>query len=72
MKNCAPFTICITRIDGTTIDDAEDLDLVMPMYNLVECSSYYSETTGILWFYSKDEVTKFDAGIANSNNFKSS
>ena len=38
----------------TTIDDAEDLDLVMPMmpmYNLIEYSSNYSETTGSLWFY---------------------
>ena len=35
-KNRAPFTKCITKIDGTTIDDAEDLDLVMPMYNLIE------------------------------------
>ena len=42
------------------------------MYNLVEYSSHYSETTGNLCFYSKDEVTKFNAGIANSNNFKSS
>ena len=31
-KNCAPFTRCITKIDGTTTDDAEDLDLVAPMY----------------------------------------
>ena len=38
-KNCAPFTKCITKIDGATIDDAEDLDLVMPMYNLIEYSS---------------------------------
>ena len=37
-KNCAPFTKCITKIDGTTIDDAKDLDLVMPMYNLIEYS----------------------------------
>ena len=45
-KNCAPFTNCITKSDGTTIDDAEDLDLVTPMYNLIEYSSNYSETTG--------------------------
>ena len=38
-------------------DDAENLDLVMPMYNLVEYSSNYSETTGSLWFYSKDKAT---------------
>ena len=35
-KNCAPFTNYITKITGTTIDGAEDLDLVMPMYNLLE------------------------------------
>ena len=43
-KNCAPFTKCIRTIDGTTIDDAEDLNLVLPMYNLTEYSSNYSET----------------------------
>ena len=41
----------ITKIDGRTIDDAEDLDLVMLMYNLIEYSSNYSETTGGLWLY---------------------
>ena len=34
-KNCAPFTKCITKIDETTIDDAEDLDLIMSTYNLI-------------------------------------
>ena len=34
-KNCASFTNCITKIDGTVIDDAEDLDLIMPMYSLI-------------------------------------
>ena len=45
-KNCGPITRCITKIDGTTINDAENLDLVMPMFNLLEYSSNYSETTG--------------------------
>ena len=67
-RNCAPFTKCITKIDGITIDHAEDLDLVMPMYNLIEYSSNYSETTGSLWFYSKDEATNFHADIANTSN----
>ena len=70
-KNCAPFIKCITKIDETTIDDAEDLDLVMPMFNLIEYSSNYSKTTGSLWFYSKDEATNFDADIANTDEFKS-
>ena len=43
LKNCAPFTKCIIKIDGTPIDYAEELDLVMPMYNLMEYSSNYSE-----------------------------
>ena len=69
-KNCAPFTKCLTNINGTTIDYAEDLDLVMTMYNLVEYSLSYSETTGSLWFCSKYEVTNFNTDIAN-NNFRS-
>ena len=59
------------KIDRITVDEAEDLDLVMPMYNLIEYSSNYSETTGSLWFYSKDEATDFNADIANDNSFKS-
>ena len=70
-KNCAKFTKCITKIDGTTIDDAENLDLVMPMYNLIEYSSNYTETTGSLWFYSRKEATDYNAVIANENNFES-
>ena len=41
------------------------------MYNLIEYSSKYSETTGSLWFYSKDEAIDFNADIVNDNNFKS-
>ena len=69
-KNCAPFTKCITKIDGTTIDDAEDLDLVMSMYSLIEYSSNYSETSS-LWFYSNNEANGFNDDVANTNNFKS-
>ena len=71
IKNCAPFTKCITKIDGITRDNVEDLDLVMPFYNLVECSSNYSEITWSLWFYSKDEATDFHNDIVIDNNFKS-
>ena len=42
------------------MDDAEDLDLVMAMYNLIEYSSNYIDTTGTLWFYSKDEATNIN------------
>ena len=59
------------RIDGTTIDDAKDVDLAIPMHNLIISSSNYSETMGSLQFYSKDEGTNFNANITNTNNFKS-
>ena len=65
-KNCTPFTKCITYTDGTTIDDAEDLDLVILMYNLLEYSSNYSDTCSS-WFNSKDEAIDF-ADIANNDN----
>ena len=52
-KNCAPFTKCITKIDGTTIDDVGDLDIVMPMCNLIEYSSNYSEKQEVYGFIQK-------------------
>ena len=70
-KNCTPFTKGITKIDETTIDDAENIDLALPIFNLIGYSSNYSKTTGTLWFYSKDETSNFNHNIANSNNFKS-
>ena len=57
--------------DGTTIDVAEDLDLVMPMSNLIEYTSNSSKTKGSLSFYSKDEATNFTNNIENNDNFKS-
>ena len=70
-KNCSPFTKCITKIDGTTLGDAEDLDLIISMYNLIEYSWNYSETTASLWFYSEDEGIFFNANIVNNHNFQS-
>ena len=46
-KNCAPFTSCINRINNTQIDDAQYIDVIMPMYNLIEHSDNYSKTSGI-------------------------
>ena len=48
-KNCAPFTKCISRINNTDIDNADDIDIVMPMYNLIEYSDNYSKTSRSLW-----------------------
>ena len=54
-KNNAPFINCISKINGIKIDNAEDLDVVMPMYNLLEYSKNYKKTTGSLWNYYRDE-----------------
>ena len=54
-KNCAPFTKCMIRINGTDIDKAQDIDIVMPMYNLIQYSGNYSKTSGSLWQYYKDD-----------------
>ena len=40
-KNCAPFTNCISKINNTQIDNAEDINVVIPMYNLIEYSNNY-------------------------------
>ena len=53
-KNCAPFTNCISEINNTQIDNAKDIEIVMPMYNLINNSDNYAKTTGILWQYCKD------------------
>ena len=50
-KNNAPFINCISKINGVQIDNAEDLDVVMPMYNLLEYSKNYKKATGSLWNY---------------------
>ena len=47
-KNCAPFTNCISKINNTQIDNAEYIDIVMPMYSLIEYSDNYSKTSGSL------------------------
>ena len=54
-KNNAPFTNCISKINNVLIDNAEDLDIVMPMYNLLENSKNYRKTTGSLSNYYRDE-----------------
>ena len=53
-KNCASFTNCISEINNTQIDNAKDIHIVMPMYNLIEYSDNYAKTIGSLWQYCKD------------------
>ena len=57
LKNNAPFISCISKINGVLVENAEDLDTVMPMYNLLEYSKNYSKTSASLWNYYRDELT---------------
>ena len=71
-KNCAPFINCISEINNTQIDNAKDIDIVMPMYNLIEYSDNYAKTTGSLWQYFRDEPVDDDDddNIEDSKSFK--
>ena len=69
-KNCAPFINCISEINNTQIGNAKDIDIVMPMYNLIEYSDNYAKTTGSLWQYFRDEPVAND-DIEDSKSFKS-
>ena len=66
-KNCAPFVKCISRINNTEIDNAKDIDIVMPMYTLIEYSNNYSKTSGSLWQYYKDDLND---NLEDSESFK--
>ena len=77
LKKNAPFVSCITRINGELIEDADDLDIVMSMYNLLEYSKNYRKTIGSLYNYYRDELSddaddnNFDnIKVVNSNTFK--
>ena len=67
-KNCLVVTKCISRINNTDIDTAQDIDIVMSMYSLIEYSDNYSTTSGSLWQYYKDEPNN---NLADSESFKS-
>ena len=63
-KNCAPFTNCISRINNAQIDDAIDIDIVIPLYDFIEYSDSCSKTPGILWKHCRGEPA-----LANNNIF---
>ena len=75
-KNNTPFTNCISKINNVLIDNAEGLDVVMPMCNLTEYSKSYRKTTGSLWNYYRDgpnnpPTVNYNADpITNSLSFK--
>ena len=57
-KNCAPFTNCISEINNTQAGNTKDIDIVMPIYNLIEYSDNYVKTSGSLWQYCKDILAR--------------
>ena len=67
-KNCAPFTICISEINNTQIDNSKNIDIIKPMYNLIEYSDNYAKTSGSLWQYYRYEPND---DLADSESFKS-
>ena len=78
-KNCAPFTDCKSEINKVEIDNAKDIDIVLPLHNLIKYSDNYSKTSGSLWQYYGDipavnhngEIVYFGEGnLTNTFNFK--
>ena len=67
-KNYAPFTNCISEINNTQIDNCKDIDILMPLYNLLQYSDNYAKTSGSLWQYYRDESNDH---LADSESFKS-
>ena len=76
-KHNAPIISCISKINNTLTDNAEDLDVVMPIQNLIEYSKNYRKTAGSLWNYYRDELTDDtnnnnipNKNVINSKSFK--
>ena len=74
LKNCAPFTKCNLEINDEHVDTAEDLDIVMTMYNLIEYSDNYQDSSATLYRYKRDEPSEANAinglTVDTSSSFK--
>ena len=70
-KNCALFTKCITHINDEHLETAENLDIIMPMYNLLEYSDNYEESSGSLYQFKRDEPppNNGDVSVNTSSSF---
>ena len=66
-KNCAPFEYCRTKINDTFVDYANFINITMPAYNLIEYSDDYSDTSGSLWDFKRDEIVD-NADVTNDDN----
>ena len=76
LKNCAPFTRCLTHINDEHVETADNLDIIMPMYNLIEYSDNYADFSGSLYQFKRNESPMNSAGnpnnisLDNSTSFK--
>ena len=76
IKKCAPFTRCTTQINDEHFVTAENLDIVMPMYNLIEYADNYADSSGRLYQFKRDESPMGNVGnplnvaLDNSTSFK--
>ena len=66
-KNCAPFKDCRTEINDSFVDYADFINIAMPMYNLIEYSDNYSDSSGSLWGLKRDEIAN-NANVTNDDN----
>ena len=66
-KNCPPFSTCKREINDVFIDEANHIYITMAMYNLIEYSDNYSDTSGSLWQFKRDEVPPNDADLSIDN-----
>ena len=75
-KNCAPFTSCVTHVNDEHVETAENLDIIMALYNLIEYSDNYADSSGSLHRFKRDESPINNAGnplnvaLDNSTPFK--
>ena len=66
-KNCVPFIRCINHINDIFIDEAENIDIIMHMFNLSECGDNYSDTPASWWSFKRDEAPADNAHVAINN-----
>ena len=66
-KNCAPFKKCSTKIDSTLVDEADFINITMPMYNFIEYSDNYSDTSWSLCDFKSKEIVD-NANVTNNDN----
>ena len=69
-KNCAPFKKCSTEIDGSLVDEGDFINITVPIYNSIEYSDNYSDTSGSLWDFKKDEIDN-NAEVTKDDNASS-